>query len=252
MTAEKIAVVTGAGGGIGRALVQKLAGSGWSIVLADQNRAAAEDAYERCRALGATAEIVACDVSRGEEVKALVEFTVRRFGRIDGFVANAGIAGLVLPITEFPEEMFDRVLSINMRGVFLSLKYALAVMQPQSSGSFVATASTAAIRGRANICAYIASKHAVLGLVRSAALECIGTGVRVNAVCPGPIQTPMIDAINEMAEKLNPGGPGVVRAVKTAYGKPEDVANTMAFLRSPEAAHMNGAALVIDAGSTVA
>lgn len=252
MTSRKLAVITGGGGAIGSAIATKLVSRGWAIVVADHALAAATATAEACRAQGGTAEPLACDVTDAGDVQNLVRFATERFGGIDGFIANAGIAGLVTPLAEYPEDMFDKVISVNLRGVFLCLKYALPAMRAGSGGSFVATGSTASIRGRALVSAYVASKHAVLGLVRTAAMEYLGTNVRVNAVLPGPIHTPMMASINEMAARRNPDGGGVLRTTPAPYGKPEDVANTVAFLMSPDSAHMNGAAIVVDAGNTVA
>lgn len=244
---RKVAIVTGAGGGIGAAVCARLAAGGWAVVLADRSAGTTAEAEARCRALDAPADTFAGDVTDADYVRELVAFALRRHGRLDAFVGNAGIAGQVKPLADYPDDAFDLVMNVNVRGMFLCLKHAMPALR-ERGGSFVATASTSAIRGRANLSAYVASKHAVLGLVRSAALECMGSGVRVNAVLPGPIQTPMIDAINDMAAQHG----GVARAAHAAYGRPEDVANTVAFLLSPDASHMNGAALVVDAGSTVA
>jgi NAD(P)-dependent dehydrogenase (short-subunit alcohol dehydrogenase family) len=249
VTDRKVAIVTGAGGGIGAAICLRLAANGWAVVLASRTDMAAASVLERCRAFGTPVDILAGDVTHADYVRNLVAFAMDRYGHLDGFVSNAGLAGQVEAVTEYPDEMFDLVMNVNVRGTFLALKHALPALRARGSGSFVATASTSAIRGRANLSAYVASKHAVLGLVRSAALECVGTGARVNAVLPGPIQTPMIDAVNDMAKRR---GQAVARATQTPYGKPEDVADTVAFLVSPGSSHMNGASIVVDAGSTVA
>lgn len=246
---RKVAIVTGAGGGIGSAICQRLAADGWAVVLSSRTDKAAADVLGRCRALGVPADIVTGDITEAHYVRKLVAFAVERYGRLDGFVANAGAAGRLEPVDEYPEDVFDLVMNVNVRGTFLALKHALPALRASGAGSFVAVASTSAIRGRANLSAYVASKHAVLGLVRSAALEAIGTGARVNAVLPGPIQTPMIDALNDMAKSR---GQGITRATAAPYGHPEDVANTVAFLLAGESSHMNGASIVLDAGSTVA
>ncbi|SAK87739.1 Short-chain dehydrogenase/reductase SDR [Caballeronia hypogeia] len=248
-TNHRVAIVTGAAGGIGGAVCIRLAERGWSVVLAARTEKAAAEVLSRCRALNAEAEVFPGDVTQAQYMRDLVAFAVERFGRLDGFVSNAGLAGHLEAVTDYPDEVFDLVMNVNVRATFLALKHSLPALRASGGGSFVATASTSAIRGRANLSAYVASKHAVLGLVRSAALECIGTGARVNAVLPGPIQTALIDSLNEMASKR--GNP-ITRATQTPYGKPEDVANTVAFLLSSESSHMNGASIVLDAGSTVA
>lgn len=245
-----VAIITGAGGGIGHAIALKLAAQGWRLVLAEQTLSALEICRHACVELGAQVRLASGDISREQDVAALIAVAEQEYGGCQGFVSNAGIAGVVREITGYPADIFRQVLEVNTCGTFFCLKHALPLLRRQG-GSFVAVASTSAIRGRAGMAGYVASKHAVLGLVRSSALECVGSHVRVNAVLPGPTQTSMIDAINSMAAQQNPGG-GIARAVAAPYGKPEDVANTVAFLLSAEARHINGASLVIDAGSTVA
>lgn len=246
---RKVAIVTGAAGGIGAAICARLADSGWALVIAARTEAAAQSALARCHAAGAPAEVRAGDVTDAGYVRDLVEFATAHFGRLDGFVCNAGMAGELAPVTAYPDEAFDQVMAVNVRSMFLALKHALPALRASGGGSFVATASTSSIRGRANLSAYVASKHAVLGLVRSAALECIGTGARVNAVLPGPIQTPLIDGLNELAQQR---GQAIARSTQTPYGHPDDVAGSVAFLLGADSSHMNGACLVIDAGSTLA
>lgn len=245
-------LVTGAAGGIGGAIALALAGQGWQLLLTDRDTAALQDTQRQCRALGLDTEIQALDVTREEQVAAAVEHMLTRYGRLDGFVSNAGLAGIVRPIADYPTDIFAQTLAVNTTGTFLCLKHALPVMRTSGGGSFVAIGSTSSIRGRAGLSGYVASKHAVLGLVRSVALETVGTTVRVNAVLPGPTQTAMIDAINAMASQDGSHAGGVRRAVSAPYGQPEDVANTVAFLLSSQARHLNGAALVVDGGSTLA
>jgi NAD(P)-dependent dehydrogenase (short-subunit alcohol dehydrogenase family) len=271
MVSRPVAIVTGAGGGIGTAIACKLAAQGWRLVLADRTEAEASRAREACqrstrpapgadRVAGfsgaAAIDIAAGDAADAQTAAALVDTALRRHGRLDGFVANAGVPGVVRAVEDYPEDVFRQVLDVNVVGTYLCLKHALPALRRQG-GSFVAMGSTSSIRGRAHLAAYVASKHAVLGLVRTAALECAGSDVRVNAVLPGPTQTAMIEAIDAMAAEAHGAGdasasPGIARALRLPYGRPEDVANTVAFLLCAESRHMNGAALVVDAGSTVA
>lgn len=246
----RVAVVTGVAGGIGAAIAARLAGQGWRLVLSDRAGAALDQAVQACRE-AAYAEALPADVTREDDVAELVRHAVRRHGRLDGFVAAAGVAGTVRAVEEYPADVFQQVLGVNAVGTFLSLKHALPALRAAGGGSFVALGSTSSIRGRAGLSGYVASKHAVLGLVRTAALEQVGGAVRVNAVLPGPIQTAMIAAINDMAAQAGPGG-SVSRAVAAPYGEPGDVADAVAFLLSPAARHMNGSALVLDGGSTLA
>lgn len=245
-----VAIITGAGGGIGCAIALTLARKGWRLVLADRSQATLENCRRQCAALSTPLHCVPGDISREEDVAALIDAANSKFGGCQGFVSNAGAAGAVAAIEDYPSAAFHQLMAVNVLGAFFCLKYALPLLR-QSGGSFVAIASTSAIRGRANMSGYVASKHALLGLVRSSALECVGSNVRVNAVLPGPTQTAMIEEINQKAAQRVPGG-GITRALAAPYGQPQDVANTVAFLLADESRHMNGAALVTDAGSTLA
>jgi len=248
----KTALITGAAGGIGRAIAVALASQGWRLMITDRDEAALRETRQHCLSHTRQVQTRALDVTRQEEVVDAIEYTLESFGRLDGFVSNAGVSGVVKPVADFPVDVFEHTMAVNTNGTFLCLKHALPALQKSGGGSFVAIASTSAIRGRAGLSAYVASKHAVLGLVRCAALEIIGTAVRVNAVLPGPTRTAMIDAINEMARQGNTEGREIGRAAAAPYAQPEDVANVVTFLLSPQASHMNGAALVVDGASTVA
>lgn len=250
MAHKPVAIITGAGGGIGQAVAVKLARQGWRLVLADRTLQALETCRQQCEELGTQLRCVAGDMRSEQDVEALVAVAATEYGGCQGFVSNAGVAGVVESVVDYPSEIFRQMLEVNTLGTFYCLKYALPLLR-QSGGSFVAIASTSAIRGRANMSGYVASKHAVLGLVRSSALECVGSNVRVNALLPGPTRTAMIDDINQMAAQRLPEG-SISRQVAAPYGRPEDVANSVAFLLADESSHMNGATLVTDAGSTVA
>ena len=190
---------------------------------------------------------IQADVSNPEQIAHLVEAVEDAFGPIGIFANNAGIEGVVAPLHEYPDDVFDRVLQVNVKGVFLGLKYVLAKMIPRGWGAIVNTASTSAIRGRAGLSGYVASKHAVLGLTRTAALEVAETRIRVNAVLPGPVESRMIRELDDQAGR---NIAGFRRAGATRYGQPENIADVVAFLASTEAAHVNGAAWVVDAGIT--
>jgi NAD(P)-dependent dehydrogenase (short-subunit alcohol dehydrogenase family) len=246
----RTALITGAAGGIGHAIALALAGQGWQLLLTDRDASALQTTQRECQALGQAVDVMPVDVTQEADVAAAIQHVVARHGWLDGFVSNAGVPGVVRPIADYPLDAFAQTMTVNATGTFLCLKHALPAMHASGNGgSFVAIGSTSSIRGRAGLAGYVASKHAVLGLVRSAALETVGTPVRVNAVLPGPTQTAMIDAIDAMAGK---DAGQVRRAVDAPYGQPADVADTVAFLLSPQARHLNGAALVVDGGSTLA
>ena len=247
--ARPVALVTGGGGDIGRAIALRLARSCRAIAIVDIDDEAADATAHLVEASGCVATAIRADVSSAAQTAAFVDAVETRLGPIGIFANNAGIEGVVAPLHEYPDETFDRLFQVNVKGVFLGLKHVLAKMRPRGQGAIVNTASTSAIRGRAGLAGYVASKHAVLGLTRTAALEVSGTRIRVNAVLPGPIESRMIRDLDEQALSHSFSAR---RAGSAPYGQPENVADVVAFLTSDHAAHVNGAALVVDAGMTVA
>ncbi len=243
----RVALITGAGGGIGRAVAVRLAEAGAVVVLVDRCDAALSDAREALRSVGAKELSLCADVREAAEVRAVINRVTADLGGPDVLVSCAGIEGAVAPLTEYPEDAFDRVMAVNAKGVFLGMKYALPGMLERGRGAVVNVASTSAIRGRANLAAYVASKHAVLGLTRVAALEVMDRGVRVNAVLPGPVET---DLLRSLDAKAGLAGGVITRAAQARTAQPGDVAGPVLFLASDEARHLNGAALVIDGGGT--
>jgi 3alpha(or 20beta)-hydroxysteroid dehydrogenase len=248
----QVAIVTGAGGGIGRAVSLALAVAGARVLVSDVSVSDGEQTTALIRERGATARFMIADVSREADVAACVAGVLGDWGRIDILMNNAGWQGPIQPLVDCSVEMFDKVMSINVRGVFLGLKHVLPVMITQRRGAVVNTASLAAYVGSHSLAPYAASKHAVLGLTKSAALEVARKGVRVNAVCPGPVDTPMIDAI-EAAQA--PGDAQALRAKRAAtipdgrYAKPDEVANLMVYLASDYANHITGQGIQINGGS---
>jgi 3alpha(or 20beta)-hydroxysteroid dehydrogenase len=242
--AGKVAVVTGAAGGFGRAVATTLAAGGAGLVLVDR---AAEALAETAAAVGGAA--VVADVSQEGDVDGYVQAAMRRHGRIDLFFNNAGIEGRMAPMTELSVEDFDRVLAVNARGVFLGLRAVLRVMKPQGSGAIVNTASMAGIRGAATFAPYVASKHAVVGLTRCAALEGAPFGIRVNGVAPGHIDTRMARDLTAQIDPADPEG-AYQRIAATVplgrYGTAQEVANLVAWLLSDEASYLSGATHLID------
>ena len=196
------------------------------------------------RDAGGEAIFLTADVTDSDSVRKYVQDTVVAFGRIDAFANNAGYEGAVHPITEYPEEIFDRVMSINVKGIFLGLKYVLPVMIKQQSGAVVNIGSTGSFIGAPGVSAYTASKHAVLGLTKTAALEVARQGIRVNAVCPGGTKTRMIQSLlTEMGSTKHldviPDG---------RHAEPEEVARAVVFLASDLATHTTGQSLIMDGG----
>ncbi len=241
-----VALVTGGGGDIGRSIALKLAQTWANVAVVDIDEASGAETARLLNENGCNAVFIRADVSNAVEAAAYVDQVERLLGPIGAFANNAGIEGVVSPIQDYPEDAFDRLMQVNVKGVFLGLKYVIARMMARGEGAIVNTASTSAIRGRAGLAGYVASKHAVLGLTRVAALDVAGTNIRINAVLPGPIESRMVQALDRQASN------GFARAGAASYGSPDSVANVVAFLLSSEASHVNGAAWTIDAGGTVA
>ncbi len=248
----RVAVVTGAAGHIGSATIRLLAERGARIVAVDRRE---QDLKTAVRDLPVSAEAlaIAADVSSEDEVADYVRAAVAQFGAIDVFYNNAGIEGDVAPITKYSLESFRRVLDVNVVGVFLGMKHVLPVMLKQNKGSIINTASIAGLIGSPDIAVYSASKHAVIGLTKSAALECVNTGVRVNCVCPGMIDSRMLSAIIAGRNPGNAPVPNervVERIPARRLGQPSEVASIVAFLASDEASYVSGAAYTVDGART--
>jgi NAD(P)-dependent dehydrogenase (short-subunit alcohol dehydrogenase family) len=245
----KVALVTGSGSGIGRASALVFAGEGAKLVLADRDERGGEATVRLVREGGGEAVHVTCDVSDSLEVEALVAAAVERFGRLDCAFNNAGIGGDSARLADYGEEAWHRVIAVDLTGVFLCMKSELRQMVAQGGGAIVNAASLVGVIGYPYLSAYNAAKHGVVGLTRTAALEYATSGIRVNAVCPGWIETPMV-----MDEGPAPASnPEVYEALSgivpmRRLGKPEEVARAVAWLCSDAASFVTGHPLLVDGG----
>ena len=246
---EKIALVTGAGSGIGRATSLVLAREGATVVVSDINADGGEETLSAIKDMGGDGMFVHADVSRASDVEALVEATVKAYGRLDCAYNNAGIEGFIGGrLHEYPEDIFDRLIDINVKGVWLCLKYEIPQMLKQGGGAIVNTASAAGLVGSRQLSAYVASKHAVVGLTKSAALEYATDGIRVNAVCPGIIDTPMMDRLVEGREDY--AATISTRQPIGRKGTPSEIAEAVAWLCSDASSLVTGLAMAVDGAFT--
>lgn len=242
----KVALVTGAGSGIGRASAQKFAQEGAKVIVADIVAEGGNETVRLIREAGGEATFVKTDVSQAREVEALVSSTVEIYGRLDCAHNNAGIEGNAAPLAECSEADFDRVISINLKGIWLCLKYEVIQMLKQGGGgAIVNTSSVAGLVGFSGITPYTASKHGVAGLTKAVALEYATSGIRVNAVCPGVIDTPMIE---RFASDPQVRAQLLAQEPVNRLGTPKEVANAVAWLCSDEASFMTGVPMPVDGG----
>lgn len=249
MLSGKSVIVTGAGSGIGRATAKILAQAGASVAAVDINKDTAHEVAEEIRKAGGKAEAIAADVSSESDVKAMVTQTLKAFGRLDGAFNNAGVEMMNKTIPDLSLTEWQRALNVNLTGVFLGMKYEMLAMK--DGGAIVNTSSGDGIVGQPYAGEYVATKHGVVGLTRTASAEFRQTKVRVNAVCPGLIMTPMVE------ERLlgDPAFANQMAALKERhsidrFGRPEDIGNAVKWLLSDESSFVNGAAIAVDGGYT--
>lgn len=252
---NKSIIITGAAMGLGLAAAKELAGRGANLTLVDFNEKSLSEAQKEIQEEFPSVKIinVVGDASKEEDVKKYVDTTVKTFGRIDGLYNNAGIEGKQAPMTEYDISIFKKVIDINLMGVYYGMRYVIPVMQRQKYGRIVNVASVGGLRGVMNQIAYVASKHAVSGMTKNAALEYGRDGIVTNAIAPGAILTPMVaDAFKQ----VNPADPKKAesdyaqRNPTKRLGLPKEVASVVAFLLSEDASYVSGQTIAIDGGES--
>ena len=248
---NKVAIITGGAGGIGLQAGRLFAQEGAKVLLVDLHENALKEATQT---IGSDAvRYCAADVTQPDHTQQYIQAAVEQFGGVDILLANAGIEGEVKPITDYAIDTFDQVMAVNVRGVWLGLKYAAPEIAKRGGGSIVITSSVAGVRGAAGVSAYIASKHAVVGLMRTAALEMAAKKIRVNTVNPAPVDTRMMRSLEKGFE---PDDPGRAKEMVSAmvplqrYADPIEVARIMLFLASDESSYCSGGMYMVDGGMT--
>ena len=245
---DKIVLVTGGSSGIGQATALAFRREGAKVVVvADLNVAGLENSVAKIKAAGGDATFIQTDVSKADEVERMVDAVIRSYGRIDCAVNNAGIEGVMSPTAECTEQNWDRVMDINLKGIWLCMKYQIPQMLKQGGGSIVNMSSAVGLVGLPGYAAYVASKHGVAGLTKTAALEYATAGIRVNAVCPGAIRTPLLD-------RMIGGKPEVEAWLLSKepvgrVGTPGEVAEAVIWLSSDAASFVTGHTMVVDGGA---
>jgi NAD(P)-dependent dehydrogenase (short-subunit alcohol dehydrogenase family) len=244
---NKVALVTGAASGLGLAAAKAFAASGASVVLADWDEKSVQTAADELKTQGHTVLAVRCDVADDAQVEAMVAQAVEAFGKLDVAYNNAGVQNVLAETADSPREDYDRVMSINLGGVWICMKFELQQMRKQGSGAIVNCSSLGGLVGGAERATYHAAKHGVLGLTKSAALEYAARGIRVNAICPGLIWTPMAEkmAASGQAEALD----AMLKVIPMGrHGRPEEIADAVLWLCSDAASYVTGQSISVDGG----
>ncbi|HWQ73024.1 MAG TPA: SDR family NAD(P)-dependent oxidoreductase [Desulfitobacteriaceae bacterium] len=253
MLNNKVVIITGAANGIGKEAVKGFANQGAKVALVDLKLSALEKVAQEFNLRKGNYLLLPADVTIEEQVEQYVQKTKDTFGKIDVFFNNAGVEGVISLITEYPAKALDSVVNVNIKGIFYGLKYVLRLMAEQKSGSIINTSSIGGLRGMPCTSAYCASKYAIIGLTKCAALEFAGSGVRVNAICPAMVNTRMMRSIEA---GMNSDNPNAAKDEYTnmipvgRYGEPDDVVQLVLFLASENASFITGATLAVDGGLT--
>jgi NAD(P)-dependent dehydrogenase (short-subunit alcohol dehydrogenase family) len=244
---NKVALVTGAASGLGLATAKAFAEAGAAVVLADWNESAAQTAAKELADKGHKTLAIRCDVSDDDQVEATVKQTVATFGQLDAAYNNAGVQNILAETADTTRDDYDRVMGINLRGVWSCMKFELQQMRQQGSGAIVNCSSLGGLVGGAERGIYHAAKHGVIGFTKSAALEYAGRGIRINAVCPGLIQTPMSDRM--VAEGQGPALKAIEKSIPMGrVGRPEEIADAVLWLCSSAASYVTGQSISVDGG----
>jgi NAD(P)-dependent dehydrogenase (short-subunit alcohol dehydrogenase family) len=247
----KVVVITGGAGGIGRAAGKLFVAEGAQVLLVDIDESALEEAVNDVGSNSAS--YCVADVTSSADNARMFAIADERYGGVDGFLANAGIEGDVKSIVDYDEDRFDAVMNVNVKGVFLGLKHAIPHLEKRGGGSIVITSSVAGVTGSAGVAPYVTSKHAVVGMMRSAAKECAPLNIRVNTVNPSPVETRMMRSLEE---GLAPGQAAQAKASMEAaiplqrYAQPDDIAKVMLFLESDDSQFITGSVYMADGGMT--
>jgi NAD(P)-dependent dehydrogenase (short-subunit alcohol dehydrogenase family) len=251
-SSDPAAIVTGGGGGIGRAAALALAAGAARVLVVDLDGGRAEETAAAVSDAGGTASVAVADVTDPDAVAGYVAECEQRYGGVDAFFNNAAYEGAIAEIPDYPLDEFERTMAVNVRGVFLGLQHVIPALRRRGGGAIVNVSSQAGLRGVPNLSVYSASKHAVIGLTRAAALELARESIRVNAVCPGPTDTRMMRDIEEVVRSRG-GDPSAFaeRIPVGRYGRPDEIAALVAWLLLEAPPFLTGAVLPIDGGMTV-